>query len=61
MKSKGAVLKAENSSLFSPENVIHYDIMNTRVLITITKDKRSLSNPCDKIISDYLDSLKGGE
>ena len=42
----------------------------TRVLITITKsqkekldkikekEKRSLSNLCAKIISDYLDSLK---
>lgn len=42
----------------------------TRVLITITKsqkekldeiaekDKRSLSNLCGKIISDYLDSLE---
>ncbi len=46
---------------------------NTRILITITKsqkekldrvakmDKRSLSNLCAKIISDYLDSVKDGE
>lgn len=45
----------------------------TRILITITKsqkeqldglagkDKRSLSNLCAKIISDYLDGAKDGE
>lgn len=46
---------------------------NTRVLVTITKqqkqelediaqkDKRSISNLCSKILSDYLERLKEGE
>lgn len=46
---------------------------NTRILITVTKqqkdrlealaknDKRSVSNLCCKIISEYLDSERGGE
>ena len=46
---------------------------NTRILITVTKeqkdrleflaknDKRSVSNLCYKIISNYLDIERGGE
>ncbi len=46
---------------------------NTRILVTINKkqkeqlealakkDKRSISNLCAKILTDYIDSLSGGD